>query len=71
MTASSSSGPALTRFATETRAVATGEPTRIQFPRYWRKFSIGIILIRRLLLPAIRREAGRQWKAGATASVVA
>jgi hypothetical protein len=64
-------GPALTRFATETRAVATDAPTRVRFRGYWRKFGIGIILIRRLLLPAIRREAERQWKASASASVIA
>ena len=58
-------GPELTRFATETRAVATDEHARMQFRRYWRKFGIGIILIRRLLLPAIRREAERQWRAAA------
>jgi hypothetical protein len=55
-------GPALTRFATETRAVATDAQARKKFLRYWRSFKIGIVTIRLLLLPAIRREAERQWR---------
>lgn len=54
--------PALTRFATETRVVATDEEARIKFRRYWRKFGAGIVLIRLVLLPAIRREAERRWR---------
>ena len=50
-----------TRFATETRAVATDESARLRFRRYWRVFGIGTRLIRWLLLPAIRREAERRW----------
>ena len=55
-------GPALTRFATETRVVATDAQARAKFRRYWRRFSIGIVMIRRFLLPAIRRQAERQWR---------
>jgi hypothetical protein len=55
-------GPELTRFATETRAVATDALARKKFLRYWRSFKIGIVAIRRLLLPAIRREAERRWR---------
>ena len=55
-------GPALTRFATETRAVATDAEGRKKFLRYWRSFKIGIVTIRLLLLPAIRREAERRWR---------
>lgn len=55
-------GPALSRFATDTRAVATDEQARIKFRRYWRLFGIGIVMIRRFLLPALRREAERQWR---------
>jgi hypothetical protein len=55
-------GPALTRFATETRVVATDDPARTKFRRYWRLFGIGIVMIRRLLLPAFRRQAERQWR---------
>jgi hypothetical protein len=55
-------GPALTRFATETRVVATDEPARRKFCHYWRRFGIGILMIRRLLLPAIRRQAERRWR---------
>jgi hypothetical protein len=52
-----SRGPSRTHFATETRVVATDEPARVKFRAYWRKFGIGIILIRRLLLSELRREA--------------
>ena len=54
-------GPARTRFASETRAVATEEGARRKFRRYWRVFGIGIRMIRWLMLPAIRREAERRW----------
>lgn len=57
-------GPALTRFAQETRAVATDEPARTAFRRYWRWARFGIIAIRLLLLPAVRRAAEQQWAAG-------
>jgi len=56
-------GPARTRFATETRALGTDEGSRRRFRRYWRLFSMGIRMIRWLLLPAIRREAERRWRA--------
>jgi hypothetical protein len=56
-------GPALTRFATETRVAATDAAARIKFRRYWRKFGIGIVMIRRLLLRALRRTAERRWRA--------
>jgi len=52
-----------TRLATETRAVATDQQARAKLRRYWRLFGIGIVLIRRLLLPAVRRQAARQWRA--------
>jgi hypothetical protein len=55
-------GPALTRFATETRVVATDEQVRTKFRRYWHIFGIGIVMIRRFLLPALRRQAERQWR---------
>jgi hypothetical protein len=55
-------GPALSRFATETRVAATDEQARIKFRRYWRVFGIGIVMIRKLLLPVLRREAEREWK---------
>jgi hypothetical protein len=55
-------GAARTRLATETRAVATDEAARRKFRRYWRLFSVGIRMIRWLLLPAIRREAERRWR---------
>jgi hypothetical protein len=60
-------GPALCRFSTETRAVATDNQARIKFRRYWAVFGIGIVMIRRLILPALRREAERRWQAGGNA----
>jgi hypothetical protein len=64
-------GPDLTRFATETRALATDEQSRVRFRKYWRKFGTGIVLIRLLLLPAVRRKAERQWKARQRARAMA
>lgn len=54
--------PALTRLSTETRVVATDEHARAKFRRYWRVFGIGILMIRWFLLPAVRREAEREWR---------
>jgi hypothetical protein len=50
-------GPALSRFRTETRVLATDEAARTKFRRYWRWAGMGIVAIRWLLLPALRREA--------------
>lgn len=55
--------PGLTEFATETRAVATDRESQKRFKRYWRKFGAGIILIRLVLLPAVRRRAEKKWQA--------
>ncbi|HET7153554.1 MAG TPA: hypothetical protein VFJ29_07280 [Candidatus Kapabacteria bacterium] len=55
-------GPALTLLSTETRAAATDEGARKKFMKYWRIFGSGIILIRWFLLPAVRRQAEKQWK---------
>lgn len=55
-------GPGRSRFATETRAVATDARARALFRRYWFVFSIGILAIRKLLLRAVRREAQRKWQ---------
>jgi hypothetical protein len=54
-------GPELTSFAHETRAVATDASARHKFLGYWRWARFGIITIRLLLLPAIRRRAERRW----------
>ncbi len=54
--------PELTRFATETRVVATDDEARVKFQRYWRKFGAGIVLIRLVLLPALRKQAERLWR---------
>jgi len=61
-------GPAVTRFATETRAVATDDQARRRFLRYWRRVGIGIRAIRWLLLPALRRQAERRWRAAGETS---
>jgi hypothetical protein len=53
----------ITRLVTETRVEATDTQAREKFQSYWRRFGLGIALIRRLLLPAIKREAEKQWKA--------
>ena len=53
-------GPELARFRHETRVLATDDAARQKFRRYWRIFGIGIVLIRWLLLPALRREAERR-----------
>jgi hypothetical protein len=55
-------GPDLTRYSSETRAVATDGPARLKFRRYWRWARFGIVAIRLLLLPAVRREAERRWR---------
>jgi hypothetical protein len=49
--------PGQTLFRTETRARATDPTSRRRFGLYWRLFSPGILLIRRVLLPAVRRAA--------------
>lgn len=58
-------GPTTTRFAQETRAVATDAQARLRFRRYWRWARFGIVAIRLLLLPAVRRDAQRRWAGGA------
>jgi hypothetical protein len=54
-------GPTTTRFSHETRVVATDEEARIRFRQYWRWARFGIIAIRLLLMPAVRRTAERRW----------
>ena len=53
-------GPARCRLSTETRVVATDAAARARFRGYWRWARFGIVLIRRLVLPAIRRQAEAQ-----------
>jgi hypothetical protein len=60
--------PALTRFSHETRAVATDGEARTKFRQYWRWARFGIVSIRLLLLPAIRRAAERRWERGPAGS---
>ena len=51
--------PGVTVLRTETRAQGTDEDARRRFRRYWLMFSPGIVLIRLVLLPAVRRECER------------
>jgi hypothetical protein len=60
--------PLKTRLVHETRAVATDAEARVRFHRYWRWARFGIVGIRLLLLPAIRRTAERRWSAAEHAS---
>ncbi|MEZ5319043.1 MAG: hypothetical protein R2752_16700 [Vicinamibacterales bacterium] len=57
-----------TRLATETRVVATDEAARRKFRRYWRIAGFGIVAIRLLVLPAIRRTAERRARAAQRAA---
>lgn len=57
-------GPDLARFSTETRAAGTDAEAKKKFRAYWRRFGIGIIVIRLLLVPALKRAAERRWRAG-------
>ena len=51
------------RFSTETRAVGTDDEAKARFQSYYRRFGVGMVLVRWLLLPAVRREAERRWQA--------
>jgi len=53
----------LTRFVTETRVQATDDRARAKFRSYWGKFGIGIVVIRWLLVRAVKREAERRHNA--------
>lgn len=55
--------PSLTLFRTETRALATDAGAREKFLRYWRFARIGILMIRWLQLPALRKAAERRYRA--------
>jgi hypothetical protein len=61
-------GPGRTRLATETRVEPTDLAARRKFRHYWRKAGMGIVLIRWLGLPAIRRKAERRWREARRAS---
>jgi hypothetical protein len=53
-------GPGRSRFVTRTRVVTTDPEARRRFRRYWAPMSAGILLIRYLSLPMVKREAERQ-----------
>ena len=53
-------GPDQSIFRTETRAVATDAGARARFRTYWAFASPGIEVIRKLLLPPLKREAERR-----------
>jgi hypothetical protein len=52
-------------FCTETRAIATDPVARKKFRWYWSFLSPGIIAIRGAMLPAVKAEAERRWRARA------
>ena len=52
-------------FRTETRAIATDVEARAKFRRYWALVSPGIVVIRRMMLEPVKREAERRAKAAA------
>jgi hypothetical protein len=62
--------PTLTLFRTETRAVATDPAARQHFRRYWRWARFGIVLIRMLQVPALRREAERRYRQAVPRSAI-
>jgi hypothetical protein len=53
-------GPDRSRFVTRTRVVTTDPVARRRFRRYWGPMSAGIILIRYVSLPMVKREAERR-----------
>jgi hypothetical protein len=53
-------GPNRSRFVTRTRVATTDAEARRRFRRYWAPMSAGILLIRYLSLPMVRREAERR-----------
>ena len=53
-------GPDRSRFVTRTRAVTTDAEARWKFRLYWSPMSAGIILIRWLFLPLVKRQAERR-----------
>jgi hypothetical protein len=52
--------PAQSMFRTETRVVTTDAASRAKFRWYWARFSPGIIIIRRALLPIVKTDAERR-----------
>lgn len=54
--------PGLTRFRTQTRAVATDLAARRKFMRYWRVFGAGVVLIRVVMVAALKREVERRMR---------
>ncbi len=56
-------GTSSSRLSTETRAVATDDDARRRVRRYWRWARFGIVTIRWVMLPTIKRDAEEAWKA--------
>ena len=50
-------GDAQSMFRTETRVMTTDDAARARFRWYWARFSPGIALIRRAMLPAVKSDA--------------
>jgi len=58
--------PDTTIFRTETRVMTTDAEARRRFRWYWARFSPGILIIRRLLLAAVKRDAERRQTSSVT-----
>jgi hypothetical protein len=61
-------GAAESIFTTETRVATTDPASRARFRRYWAFFSPGIVLIRLVSLPLVRRDAERRAREARSAS---
>jgi hypothetical protein len=59
-------GASQSMFRTETRVATTDATARRRFRWYWTRFSPGIVLIRRLMLGNLKKEAERRAPSGAT-----
>ena len=59
-------GPDRSIFRTETRVATTDAAARARFRFYWARFSAGIILIRRVMLPHVKASAERRTRADVT-----
>jgi len=64
-------GPDQSMFVTRTRVVCTDPDSRKRFRRYWAPMSAGIILIRYVSLPMVRKEAERRASGSAATARVA
>jgi hypothetical protein len=62
-------GGSESEFITETRATTTDALAREKFRRYWAYVSPGVVLIRKMSLRLVRREAERRYRAAGSTTV--